>query len=249
MRSSASKDTSPPTAAVPRRESFASLPIARASAGIGEREAAHRALALEGDARRLLGRAGRSGRRGSSRRYGRASPARHGCRPRRTRLRSIGLEAGPTIEALRSSLPIWVAPGMAPAWILRPTVSSADLPPSMSRRALAETMCRPGVAIVESSSKKRSPLSVVSPGERPGEMIAGVMPSRRELRSSVSFRPAPCRATTTSPRAQTSAPAAKSSLASKLSSAPCAVEGELHRRQVRAGWRDGRRCRPPARRN
>ena len=158
---------------------------------------------------------------------------RRGCRPRRMSLRSSGSSAGPAIEALRSSLPISVAPGIAPAWILMPKALSADLPPTMSSRALAETRCRPGVAMVESSLKKRSPLSVVSPAKT-GRTIGGAMPSSRELRSSVSFRPAPCRATTTSPRAQTSGPAAKSSLASKLSSAPAPLKASF------TGGRPGR---------
>ena len=58
------------------------------------------------------------------------------------------------------------------------------------------------------------------------------MPSSRELRSRVSRRPAPCRATTTSPFAQTSGPAAKSSFAVEIVERARAVEGEPGRRQA-----------------
>src|SRR5271166_5817791 len=73
---------------------------------------------------------------------------------------------------------------------------------------------------------------------------AGARPSSREVRSSVSRRATPCRATTTCPLAHMSAPAVKSSFAAKLSSGPAPLNASF------AGGKPGRRAkwakRPPA---
>ena len=100
----------------------------------------------------------------------------------------VGLESGPVIDALRSSFPTVVEPGIAPAWTLKSSRPFADLSPSKSSRAAADTRCRPpGRAMLESSLNWTSPLSVVWPAKT-GWTTPGASPSRRESRSSVSLR-------------------------------------------------------------
>ncbi len=93
----------------------------------------------------------------------------------------VGLASGPVIDALRSSLPTVGEPGMAPAWTLKSSRPFADLSPSKSSRAAADTRCRPpGRAMLELSLNWTSPLSVVWPAKT-GWTTPGASPSRREF--------------------------------------------------------------------
>ena len=150
-RSSVSNVASPPDEAEPRIVSLSSRPTAWANAG----SASARPFTEAWPSNRIRVVSSTSGPFGAARKVA----STRSTDPCSTRI-SAGVESAVDRRARKRSLdrcvevqfPDRVEPGMAPAWTLKPSRSFADLPPSKSSRAAADTRCRPpGRAMLELS--------------------------------------------------------------------------------------------------